>query len=49
MFILSIFKSFHDPSVGEELKLLHVVTGFDFPFFETFELRLTLHDLDRMH
>ena len=31
------------------VKLLHVVTGFDFPFYETFELRLTLHGLDRIH
>ena len=31
------------------VKLLHVVTGFDFPFYETFELRLTLRGLDRIH
>ena len=31
------------------VKLLHVVTGFDFPFYETFELRLTLRGLDRVH
>ena len=31
------------------VNLLHVVTGFDFPFYETFELRLTLRGLDRMH
>ena len=44
VFILSVFKSFHDSSVGEELSKqpkLHVVTGF--------ELHLTLHGLDRMH
>lgn len=31
------------------VKLLHVVTGFDFPFYETLELRLTLRGLDRIH
>ena len=31
------------------VKLLHIVTGFDFPFYETFELCLTLCGLDHMH
>ena len=31
------------------VKLLHVVTGLDFSFYDTFELRLILRGLDRMH
>ena len=30
------------------VKYLHVSTGFDFPFYEAPELKLTLHGLDRM-
>ena len=31
------------------VKLLLVITGLDFSFYDTFELRLTLRGLDRMH
>ena len=30
------------------VKLLHVLTSFDFPFYEAPELKLTLHGLDRI-
>lgn len=30
------------------VKLLHVFTGFEFPFYETPELKLTLRGLDRI-
>lgn len=31
------------------VKLLHIVTGLDVSFYDTFELRLILRGLDRMH
>lgn len=40
------------PSVQNYLsgvKLLHVFTGFDFPFYETPELKLTLRGLERIN